>query len=130
MEKYSEESCREALENSNFRKLHHFFLMVTNQLVLLFSFIFSCLFDNTFSVASSGCRAILLNNVKHFISSYSLMSAGLHGDNGLDHVTSISIMKTYILPILTYSLEVLQPRIVQPILDRDSVLSISSRYNL
>jgi hypothetical protein len=42
--------------------------------------------------------------------SYSLMSAGLHGDNGLDPVTSISIMKTYILPILTYSLEVLQPR--------------------
>jgi hypothetical protein len=40
----------------------------------------------------------------------SLMSAGLHGDNGLDHVTSISIMKTYILPILTYRLEVLQPR--------------------
>jgi hypothetical protein len=38
------------------------------------------------------------------------MSAGLHGDNGLDHVTSISIMKTYILPILTYRLEVLQPR--------------------
>jgi hypothetical protein len=40
--------------------------MVINQLVLLFSFIFS-LFDNIFSVASSGCRAILLN-VKHFIS--------------------------------------------------------------
>ena len=38
------------------------------------------------------------------------MSAGLHGDNGLDPVTSISIMKTYILPILIYSLEVLQPR--------------------
>jgi hypothetical protein len=38
------------------------------------------------------------------------MSAGLHGDNGLEPVTSISIMKTYILPIVTYSLEVLQPR--------------------
>lgn len=42
--------------------------------------------------------------------SYSLMTAGLHGDNGLDPVTSIAIIKTYILPILTYSLEVLQPR--------------------
>ena len=40
--------------------------------------------------------------------SYSLMSADLNGDNGLDPVTSISILKTYILPILTYSLEVLQ----------------------
>ena len=38
------------------------------------------------------------------------MPACLRGDNGLDPVTSISIMKTYILPILTYSLEVLQPR--------------------
>ena len=42
--------------------------------------------------------------------SYSLMTAGLHRVNGLDPVTSISIMKTYILPILTYNLEVLQPR--------------------
>ena len=49
--------------------------MVINQLVLLFSFIFSCLFANKFSVASSGCRAILLNNVKHLISICSSMGS-------------------------------------------------------
>ena len=32
---------------------------------------------------------------------YSLMGTGLHGENGLDPVTSISLLKTYILPILT-----------------------------
>ena len=42
--------------------------MVINQLVLLFYFIFSCRFANEFSMASSGCRAILLHNVKHLIS--------------------------------------------------------------
>ena len=33
---------------------------------------------------------------------YSLMGTGLHGENSLDPETSISLLKTYILPILTY----------------------------
>jgi hypothetical protein len=34
------------------------------------------------------------------------MGTGLHGENGLDPETSISLQKTYILPILTYGLEI------------------------
>ena len=40
---------------------------------------------------------------------YSLMSAGFHGTNGLDPTTSIHLMKTYIIPILIYGLEVIIP---------------------
>ena len=41
--------------------------------------------------------------------SYGLMSAGFHGENGLDPVTCVNLLKTFILPILTYGLEVLLP---------------------
>ena len=41
---------------------------------------------------------------------YSLMSAGFHGDNGLDPDTSIHLLQTYVLPVLVYGLEVLLPR--------------------
>jgi hypothetical protein len=37
------------------------------------------------------------------------MSAGFHGNNGLDPSTSIHILKTYVIPILTYGLKVLIP---------------------
>ena len=40
---------------------------------------------------------------------YSLLSAGFHGNNGLDPSTSMHILKTYIIPTLMYSLEVLLP---------------------
>ena len=40
---------------------------------------------------------------------YSLMSAGFHGNNGLDLSTSIHILKTYVIPTITYGLEVLIP---------------------
>ena len=40
---------------------------------------------------------------------YSLMSAGCHGNNGLDLSTSIHILKTYVIPTITYDLEVLIP---------------------
>jgi hypothetical protein len=36
---------------------------------------------------------------------YSLMRSGLHGENGLDPVTSISILRTYVIPIMFYGLE-------------------------
>ena len=42
--------------------------------------------------------------------SYSLMSIGLHANSGLDPTTAIAIIRCYILPTLTYGLEMLQPR--------------------
>ena len=46
---------------------------------------------------------------------YSLLSAGFHGNNGLDPSTSMHILKAYIIPTLMYSLEVLLP--TQPYID-------------
>ena len=40
---------------------------------------------------------------------YILMSSGVHGENGLDIETKIHILRTYVLPVLTCSLEVLLP---------------------
>ena len=40
---------------------------------------------------------------------YSLMRSGLHGENGLDPVTSISILRTYVIPIMFYELGTLLP---------------------
>ena len=37
---------------------------------------------------------------------YSLMGSGFHGRNGLDWETIISLIKTYVLPVLTYGLEI------------------------
>jgi hypothetical protein len=37
------------------------------------------------------------------------MRSGLHGENGLDPVTSISILRTYVMPIMFYGLETLLP---------------------
>jgi hypothetical protein len=40
---------------------------------------------------------------------YCSLSAGFHGNNGLDPSTSMHILKTYVIPPLMYSLEVLLP---------------------
>jgi hypothetical protein len=40
---------------------------------------------------------------------YSLMSTGLHGNNGLDPETSLQLIKTYNTPILLYGLELILP---------------------
>ncbi|CAC5396296.1 unnamed protein product [Mytilus coruscus] len=40
---------------------------------------------------------------------YSLMATGLHDENGLDLVTAISLLKTYIIPVMLYGLETLIP---------------------
>jgi len=37
------------------------------------------------------------------------MRSGLHGENGLDPVTAISILRTYVIPIMFYGLETLLP---------------------
>ena len=40
---------------------------------------------------------------------YSLMSAGLHGENGLDPETSLHLYQIYVLPVLLYGMEVVLP---------------------
>ena len=37
------------------------------------------------------------------------MGVGLHGENGIDPETSISLLRTYVLPISYYGLEILLP---------------------
>jgi hypothetical protein len=40
---------------------------------------------------------------------YSSMSTGLHGQNELDPITSLYLIRTFIQPILTYDLEIILP---------------------
>jgi hypothetical protein len=47
---------------------------------------------------------VVSNQCNIICATYSLMGTGLHGENGLDPETSISLLKTYILPISTYGL--------------------------
>ncbi|CAC5367025.1 unnamed protein product [Mytilus coruscus] len=49
------------------------------------------------------------NITKSKRAAYSLMSAGMHGENGLDPITSLHLIKTFIQPILTYGLDVILP---------------------
>jgi hypothetical protein len=52
---------------------------------------------------------------------YSLMGTGLHGTNGLDAKTSYRIYKTYVLPRVTYGLEVIH-------LKKDNINSLETMY--
>ncbi|CAC5367675.1 unnamed protein product [Mytilus coruscus] len=49
------------------------------------------------------------NITKSRRAAYSLMSAGMHGENGLDPSTAIQLFRTFVQPILTYGLEVILP---------------------
>ena len=40
---------------------------------------------------------------------YSLISSGMHGHNGLDPETNLHLVKTYVLPVLLYGLELVLP---------------------
>lgn len=40
---------------------------------------------------------------------YSLMGAGLHGENGYDPETSLQLLQIYVMPVLLYGLEVVLP---------------------
>ena len=40
---------------------------------------------------------------------YTLMPVGLHGVNGLDPETSLHLIRIYVLPVLTYGLEIIIP---------------------
>ena len=56
------------------------------------------------------CKATIEENLKKSRRTlYSLMGVGLHGENGLDPPTAMSIMNTYILPIMSYGLEIVTP---------------------
>ena len=37
------------------------------------------------------------------------MSSGMHGHNGLDPETNLHLVKTYVLPVLLYGLELVLP---------------------
>jgi hypothetical protein len=38
------------------------------------------------------------------------MGTGVHGENGLDHETAMSMIRAFILPIITYGLEIVLPK--------------------
>ncbi|KAH3703940.1 hypothetical protein DPMN_158647 [Dreissena polymorpha] len=41
---------------------------------------------------------------------YSLLGAGLHGHNGLDHKSMLGFYKSFVLPVLTYGIEIFTPK--------------------
>ena len=49
---------------------------------------------------------VTVNIQKVGCSMYSLMTAGLHGENGLDPQTMVHIFQVYVIPVLMYGLEV------------------------
>ncbi|CAC5405143.1 unnamed protein product [Mytilus coruscus] len=56
------------------------------------------------------CKATIEENLKKSRRTlYSLIGVGLYGENGLDPQTSMSIMNTYIIPIMLYGLEIVIP---------------------
>ena len=58
---------------------------------------------------------------------YSLVSSGLHGENGLDLETDIHLMQTYVLQVLIYGMEVVLPR--QKYMDpSNSLLTVPRRW--
>ena len=59
-------------------------------------------------VSSSDAASTVSTNItKGRRALYSLYGSGLHGKNGLNPLTCISVWKTYIIPVLTYGLEIL-----------------------
>ncbi|MCG8046395.1 MAG: reverse transcriptase domain-containing protein, partial [Candidatus Thiodiazotropha endolucinida] len=61
------------------------------------------------SSANQELHAVEHNIQKARRTAYSLMGAGLHGENGLDPETSVSLLNTYVFPIMLYGLEVIVP---------------------
>ena len=53
--------------------------------------------------------ATIEENLEKSRALYSLMRSGLHSENGLDPATAISILRTYVIPIMFYGLETLLP---------------------
>ena len=59
--------------------------------------------------ANQELSAVENNIQKAQRTAYSLMGAGLHGENGVDPETAMSLLNTYVLPVLLYGLEVIIP---------------------
>ena len=60
------------------------------------------------SVSNSGHSTTVEDRIKSARGcAYSLMRAGLHGENGGNPRVSLSLWNTYVLPCLTYGLDVL-----------------------
>ena len=60
------------------------------------------------SVSNSGHSTTVEDRIKSARGcAYSLMGAGLHGENGGNPRVSLSLWNTYVLPCLTYGLDVL-----------------------
>ena len=71
-------------------------------------------FENTMHVgicrsADMGETAVAENVKKAWRTMYSLMSAGLHRENGLDPETSLHLYQIFVLPVLLYGMEVVFP---------------------
>ncbi|KAH3803093.1 hypothetical protein DPMN_156793 [Dreissena polymorpha] len=71
--------------------------------------------DLRISDRSNNCHANTLNNPSMNVDGniskarralYSLLGAGLHGHNGLDHKSMLDLYKSFVLSVLTYALEV------------------------
>ena len=60
--------------------------------------------------SDTGKSAVAENVKKARRTMYSLMSAGLHGENGLDPETSLHLYQIYVLPVLLYGMEVVYLR--------------------
>ena len=60
------------------------------------------------SLAKTGEENIQQNISKARRTAYSLFASGLRGHNGLDPLTSLHLIKIYILPVLIYGLEIVQ----------------------
>ena len=60
---------------------------------------------------------------------YSLMPAGLHGENGLDPLTAVHVFQIYVLLVLLCGLEIAVPRLIWTFWKGSSELH-SSRFYL
>ena len=61
------------------------------------------------SINDSISRTVEENIQKARRTVYSLLSAGLHGENGIDPQTALHLVKVYVVPVLLYGLEILLP---------------------
>ncbi len=61
------------------------------------------------STSETIMKTVEANIKKARRTTYSLLSAGLHGETGLDPHTSLHLVITYVLPILLYGLEIIIP---------------------
>ena len=59
---------------------------------------------------------------------YGLMSAGLHGENGLDPETSLHLYQIYVLPVLLYGMEVvfLRPKFMEVLDNKHNIKHLLS----